>query len=261
MTRQEFMTALRDKLILLSPEEREDAVQFYEEYFDEAGAENEQAVLTELGSPEALAEKILSGEGKIVPKGQRSRGSSTRSAQKNKSRENRSYQSFWESVERTFSSAFRSAPRAPRAPEPPRRQNYREQTAPRPHHRIWPWILLILTSPIWFSILVGLFVCVLSAVITIVCLLITFVLCVLTLVFLSLFCFGLSFYMMPNDPLNALYVLSIGLMGLGGTMILLPIAVFCIKKGFPMLGRGISACYRRIAGLFHRKTNPERSGL
>ena len=79
--------------------------------------------------------------------------------------------------------------------------------------------------------------------------------------FLSLFCFGLSFYMMPNDPLNALYVLSIGLMGLGGTMILLPIAVFCIKKGFPMLGRGISACYRRIAGLFHRKTNPERSGL
>ena len=81
MTRQEFMTALRDKLILLSPEEREDAVQFYEEYFDEAGAENEQAVLTELGSPEALAEKILSGEGKIVPKGQRARGSSTHSAQ------------------------------------------------------------------------------------------------------------------------------------------------------------------------------------
>ena len=261
MTRQEFMTALRDKLILLSPEEREDAVQFYEEYFDEAGTENEQAVLAELGSPEALAEKILSGEGKIVPKGQRSRGSSTRSAQKNKTRENRSYQSFWESVEGTFSSAFRSAPRAPRAPEPPRRQNYREQTVPRPHHRIWPWVLLILTSPIWFSILVGLFACVLSAVIAIVFLLITFALCVLAFVFLSLFCFGLSFYMMPNDPLNALYILSIGLMGLGGTMILLPIAVFCIKKGFPLLGRGISACCRWIAGLFHRKTNHERSVL
>ena len=255
------MTALRDKLILLSPEEREDAVQFYEEYFDEAGTENEQAVLAELGSPEALAEKILSGEGKIVPKGQRSRGSSTRSAQKNKSRENRSYQSFWESVEGTFSSAFRSAPRAPRAPEPPRRQNYREQTVPRPHHRIWPWVLLILTSPIWFSILFGLFACVLSAVIAIVFLLITFALCVLAFVFLSLFCFGLSFYMMPNDPLNALYILSIGLMGLGGTMILLPIAVFCIKKGFPLLGRGISACCRWITGLFHRKTNHERSVL
>lgn len=69
MTKNEFIAALRAKLSMLSADEREDAVQFYEEYFDEAGPENEQAVIDELGSPDAVAEKILSGEGKIVQRG------------------------------------------------------------------------------------------------------------------------------------------------------------------------------------------------
>ena len=69
MTRVEFIAALRAKLSMLSADEREDAIQFYQEYFDEAGPENEQAVIDELGSPDAVAEKILSGEGKIVQRG------------------------------------------------------------------------------------------------------------------------------------------------------------------------------------------------
>ena len=62
MTKVEFIAALRAKLSMLPADAREDAVQFYEEYFDEAGPENEQAVIAELGSPDAVAEKILSGE-------------------------------------------------------------------------------------------------------------------------------------------------------------------------------------------------------
>ena len=75
MTKLEFIAALRAKLHMLSKEEREDAVQFYEEYFDEAGPENEQAVIDELGSPDAVAEKILSGEGKVVQRGWQNGGS------------------------------------------------------------------------------------------------------------------------------------------------------------------------------------------
>ena len=67
MTRAEFIAELRGRLYTLPAEERDNAVQFYEEYFDDAGPENEQAVINELGSPENVANKILSGEGNITP--------------------------------------------------------------------------------------------------------------------------------------------------------------------------------------------------
>ena len=41
MTRVEFMNELRALLWDLSVEEREEALQYYNDYFDDAGAENE----------------------------------------------------------------------------------------------------------------------------------------------------------------------------------------------------------------------------
>lgn len=43
----------------LPTEEREDALRYYESYFDEAGPEQEQSVLEELGSAQRVAEQIL----------------------------------------------------------------------------------------------------------------------------------------------------------------------------------------------------------
>ena len=57
MTRNEFLTALRDRLYGLPDEEIASAVRYYEEYFDEA--ESEEAALTALGSPEQAAICIL----------------------------------------------------------------------------------------------------------------------------------------------------------------------------------------------------------
>ena len=55
MTKQEFLQRLNRLLADVTPEEREEALRYYEEYFDEAGPEQEQAVLAELGSPEKVA--------------------------------------------------------------------------------------------------------------------------------------------------------------------------------------------------------------
>ena len=57
MTRNEFLSALRDRLYGLPDEEIDAALRYYEEYFDEA--ENEEAALTALGSPEQAALSIL----------------------------------------------------------------------------------------------------------------------------------------------------------------------------------------------------------
>lgn len=59
MTKQEYLAELNTHLMSLSSEERENAVRFYEEYFEDAGAENEQTVMDELGKPYALAKSII----------------------------------------------------------------------------------------------------------------------------------------------------------------------------------------------------------
>lgn len=59
MTRAEYLAELDSHLITLPREEREMAVRFYEEYFDEAGPEKEQEVIDELGKPYNLAKSII----------------------------------------------------------------------------------------------------------------------------------------------------------------------------------------------------------
>ena len=58
MNRVDFMRQLESLLQNISPGEREEALQYYNEYFDDAGAENEQAVIEALGNPAKVAENI-----------------------------------------------------------------------------------------------------------------------------------------------------------------------------------------------------------
>ncbi|MDE6924658.1 MAG: DUF1700 domain-containing protein [Acetatifactor sp.] len=58
MNRIDFMKQLESLLQNISPAEREEALQYYTEYFNDAGAENEQAVIEALGNPAKVAENI-----------------------------------------------------------------------------------------------------------------------------------------------------------------------------------------------------------
>ena len=58
MSRVEFMRQLESLLQNISPTEREEAIQYYNDYFDDAGSENEQAVIEALGNPFKVAENI-----------------------------------------------------------------------------------------------------------------------------------------------------------------------------------------------------------
>lgn len=61
MNRIEFMTELSTLLQDISTEERAEAVQYYNDYFDDAGAENEKQVISELESPLKVAKMIKEG--------------------------------------------------------------------------------------------------------------------------------------------------------------------------------------------------------
>lgn len=58
MTREEFLQRLEQLLFDVSEEERENALSYYTDYFEEAGVEQEQQVIKELGSPERIASII-----------------------------------------------------------------------------------------------------------------------------------------------------------------------------------------------------------
>lgn len=59
MNRNEYMAALRRALSGLPDEERANALRYYEEYFDDAGPENEGEAIAGLGAPESVAAQIL----------------------------------------------------------------------------------------------------------------------------------------------------------------------------------------------------------
>lgn len=62
MNRLEFMNKLESLLYDVTPEERAEALQYYNDYLNDAGVENEQEVLESLGSPEKVANNIKEGQ-------------------------------------------------------------------------------------------------------------------------------------------------------------------------------------------------------
>lgn len=61
MNRDIFMARLKELLADVSEAEREEALCYYEEYFEDAGKENEESVIASLGSPEKVAATIKAG--------------------------------------------------------------------------------------------------------------------------------------------------------------------------------------------------------
>ena len=58
MNKIEFMRQLESLLQNISEQERQEALHYYTDYFDDAGPENEQAVIEALGNPARVAENI-----------------------------------------------------------------------------------------------------------------------------------------------------------------------------------------------------------
>lgn len=60
MNRKEFIEKLRSELSKLPKGEVDSVIEYYEEYFDEAGPENEQEIINSLGNPRRIAAQIRS---------------------------------------------------------------------------------------------------------------------------------------------------------------------------------------------------------
>ena len=63
MNKEEYLTRLQYCISQLPPVEAQNTMQYYREYFDDAGEENFASVMAELGTPEQLADYICSSYG------------------------------------------------------------------------------------------------------------------------------------------------------------------------------------------------------
>ena len=59
MNKTEYMKILSKKLRRLPKEDYARAIEYFEEYFEEAGSENEQQAIQDLGSPEEAARELI----------------------------------------------------------------------------------------------------------------------------------------------------------------------------------------------------------
>lgn len=59
MNKYDFLSRLKAALSPLPQEERDAAMSYYEEFFSDAGEDNEQSVIASLGTPEELARSII----------------------------------------------------------------------------------------------------------------------------------------------------------------------------------------------------------
>ena len=61
MTKYEYLAELEKNLDMLSYDDKNQALEYYENYFEDAGRENVQQVIEQLGSPSELAKSIFNG--------------------------------------------------------------------------------------------------------------------------------------------------------------------------------------------------------
>lgn len=59
MTKEDFLEQLSKQLNHLPQNDYDDIIEHFEEYFDEAGSENEDVIIEELGEPQKLAKELL----------------------------------------------------------------------------------------------------------------------------------------------------------------------------------------------------------
>lgn len=237
MNRREFIEQLRGLLTPLPYGEQEDALQFYEEYFDDAGPENEQRVIEELESPEAVARKIIQNS----PSAPAAQG--------------------WVNADGPHSGEGAPSDTAAGSAQYDSsmfERYYQNQQRMQQNSSNWAlWLVLILTCPLWLPLGIGFIATLFSLVIAALALIFSFAVTVAALVAAVILTLILGVPMLFYDPLNGFYMISLAMIAAGASLILIPPVIWLCKKGIPAIFRGIGKLFsgssKKMKSAFKKK--------
>lgn len=145
MNKNEYLDRLSKLLADISYEEHEEALSYYREYIEDAGIENEQRVIEELGTPEHLAQEIRE---ELFKKGEPSKrqgepiSAPELSANSNSENTNNSYQEHNKQYNNYHNNNRNHNDN----------RNAKAQQEKDNSTAILIIIALVLTSPLWFSL-------------------------------------------------------------------------------------------------------------
>lgn len=211
MMRQEFMEHLEKLLWDISENERKEALQYYNDYFDDAGAENEQNVIQSLGSPKKVAESIRRDMG-----------------------EDASY--FAEKAPEYELVSYRENP----MPIPAKKKGL----------PTWAIVLMvflgIFAAPILFGVLLGVFGTLLGVLVSAFAVFLAFGITAIVMMLLLPVLFVIGFMCVPVSPWVGMACAGVGLLmgGLGLLFLMLTVAIAGIV--IPAIAKGIGTLFRKL---------------
>lgn len=233
MNREEFMKELEYLLQDIPDEEKSDALQYYWDYLEEAGPDNEASVISDFGSPERIAAIIRSDITGSLKDG----GEFTESGYQDERFKDPNYQ-----VVKRYDLPDIQEEKKERRQDPPKTSKVLKTVL---------WIVLIIVAfPVImgvsggvFGVLFGIFGILLSL------LIVTAVLTVAMLLSgIVVFVFGLV--QLAVNPLDGMVLLGLGLLLIGIGLLCLAISILVYGRFLPFVFRSVIDGSNR---LFHRQ--------
>ena len=260
MNRVEFMETLSRLLQDIPEEDRIDALKYYNDYFDDAGSENEQNVIEELESPEKVAMKIKADREDTEDGKEGGTEKTTEEAIGKVTGENAAYSGARKQHDRENTYQYYQEDTCREEKDNKIYQDnevygYEEHQEKKPWTNKWlKWAMIVAIVVIGFPVViplaVGLLALIAGIVIAVFCVFAAIVVAFAAVVMVGVVLFAAGIGCMIANPGVGLAVLGAGLMAVVMGMIGTVVGVRLCIIVFPGIIRGIVYILRK---LFHRK--------
>lgn len=266
MDRAEFLNRLEAQLLDVPQAEREEALQYYEDYLNDAGDAGDFDILQELGTPEEVADSIRNGLGQDSSGvGERSYGSqSSRSGQAGENRQDSS-----RSGQPGDSGYFSENGYVDREPQKEELQRVKQpacgdrsdadwqstdsdpeddsSAARRKQSPVWLWILLIVfAAPVVLPIVFGLLVAAISVLFALFITGIALLVCGIVCTGVGIWALIQAFTQIVAWPAAAMIGIGISLAAIGIGVLVTLLMGWLIGKVVPTGVRALCNCLHRI---------------
>ncbi len=255
MNRAEFMRRLTELLADVPPAERDEAIQYYNDYFDDAGAENESSVIASLGAPEELAGAIKAGLNDGGAGGEFTETGFSGYARAHRDEimraDERAYGGSGNGGRGIYGGSGNGGGQDTRQNNDPYSQQDAEE--PQKHKMSGGSIALIviaaiLTFPIWIGV-AALFGVAVSLIVTVFSLILAFFAVGLIFIIVGVALFVTGCALLVHVPLGGVCTVGVALILFGLGLLGVWLMVWCAVQAVPALFRGCAALIRKI---FHR---------
>ncbi len=239
MNRVEFMSQLEALLAEISQSEKEEAIQYYNDYFDDAGAENEEEVIRSLGTPAKVAETIKTDllgrnteEWEFTEAGCTNRGNKKNAVVTSRSDNGQNAQQQGNQYNRQYNA---------------NPNGYGQNAEPKQDvgKIILIVLIVIITSPFWLSLVGGIFGLITAMLGVLLALLLALAICAVAFIISGIIVFGVSIAKLFISPILGLMTMGIALLLAGLGILFMIITVWICGSVIPVCFRGIMCLCRK----------------